>query len=372
MEPGNIHEPIKYVRREPWHASILNWLGTRFFLFSAIITLGLSIWLIYYAAHFSNSMPISVENSQSAIELMFKLKVGLTAALLVFGICFSVNFAGDFALPVTLFGMAALYFFAPSWLPWSGLVSEPRDANMASLTQTAMSALSFAGLVLGIGAIVYQVVDVAIRVRQRVKYGGREETLAQTEVKEEPDDEVHNVFMGKCWQLPFCRTFIRKSCPIYHSRRTCWKERVGCMCEETVILDALHDKVIPRDAVAAARYIPYNTRLSAEQKAERCRNCVIYNEHQRHKYKLLLPAAIGATAIAYFAMHDSLLFATNRALQDIDSAVSRFAFTTAETGKELVTPVPGFLDEMMLFLVMLFVLSQLVKVIEYAVFKLKI
>jgi len=371
MESGNIHEPIKYVRRAPWQTEALHWLGSRVFWLSAVATLALAAWLVYYAMHFSSAVQISPDATQSAAEVIFKLKVGLTFSLLLFGICFSVNFAGDYALPVTLFGIAALFFFAPSWLPWSGIVSDPAVATMASLTNLAMGALSFAGIVLGVGAIIYQVADASIRVRQRIKYGGKEETLGKTQVKEE-EDEVRNVFFGKCWQLPFCRAFIRKSCPIYHSRRTCWKERVGCMCEESVILDALHGKVIPRDAIAAARYIPTNTRLSAEQKAERCRNCVIYNEHQRHKYKLLLPAAIVLTAVAYIVLHDGLLSATNRALQDVDSAVSRFAFTTAESGKELVAPVPGFLDEMMLFLVMLFVLAQMVRLIEFAVFKLKI
>jgi hypothetical protein len=371
MEPGNIHEPIKYVRRAPWQTDVLNWLGSRVFWVASAATVGLTIWLIYYAAHFSSVSQITPEAAQSAAEVIFKLKIGLAASLLVFGICFSVNFAGDFALPVTLFGLAAVYFFAPSWLIWSGLISDPRNATLAELTSLAMGAMSFAGILLGVGSIIFQVYDVSVRVRQRIKYGGREEALAQTEVKEE-EDEVRNVFLGKCWQLPFCRTFIRKSCPIYHSRRTCWKERVGCMCEESVILDALHDKVIPRDAIAAARYIPYNTRLSAEQKAERCRNCVIYNEHQRHKYKLFLPAAIVLTVAVYIMFHQNLLIAVNRALLDIDATVSRFAFTTAETGKKLVDPVPGFLDELMLVLVMLFVLAQLVRVIEFAVFKLKI
>jgi len=371
MEPGNIHEPVKYVRKAPWQTEALNWLGSRIFWLSIASTVVLTVWLIYYAMHFSTIAQITPEATLSAAELIFKLKIGLSVSLLLFGICFSVNFAGDVALPLTLFGLAALFFFAPDLLPMSGLVPEASIANMVELTRMSMGALSFAGMILGVGAVIYQVVDVSVRVRQRIKYGGRQETLGTTEVKEE-DDEVRNVFFGKCWQLPFCRKFIRQSCPIYHSRRTCWKERVGCMCEESVILDALHGKVIPKDAVAAARYIPQNTRLSAEQKAERCRNCVIYNEHQRHKYNLLLPAAIALTAIAYVVLHDGLLRATNRALQDIDSAVSKFAFTTAETGKQLVAPVPGFLDEVMLILVMLFVLAQLVRLIEFTVFKLKI
>lgn len=371
METGNVQEPIKYVRRAPWQTEALTWLGSRIFWVAIAATVGLTVWLIYYASHFASVPQISIQEAQSASELMFKLKIGLAAALLLFGICFSVNFAGDVALPFTLFGLAALYYFAPDLLPMTGLVPEAAVSNMMELTQQAVGSLRFAGILLGAGSLLYQIFDVSVRVRQRIKYGGREEALKQTEVKEE-DDPIRNVFFGKCWQLPFCRQFVRQACPIYHSRRTCWKERVGCMCEESVILDALQGKVIPRDALAAAKYIPTNTRLSGEQKAERCRNCVIYNEHQRHKYQLLLPAAIAITALGYIVLHDGLLNGVHRAMKDIDSAVSKFAFTTAETGKELIESTPGFLDEVMLILVMLFVLAQMVRAIEFAVFKLKI
>lgn len=371
MEPGNVHEPVKYLRRAPFYQEALSWAGSKLFWVSMIVTVGLTAWLVYYASHFSTVPQVSPDATTEAMQLMFKIKVGLTISLLVFGICFSVQFSGDVALAFTLFGIAALYFFAPDILPWTGLVPEAAVSNMIALTQEAVMSLRFAGMILGAGAIIYQVVDVSIRVRQRIKYGGREEVAQQTEVKEE-DDEIRNVFLGKCWQMPFCRKFIRLSCPIFHSRRTCWRERVGCMCEESVILDALQGKVIPKDAVAAAKYIPVNNRLSPDQKAERCRNCVIYNEHQRHKYQLLIPLAVGLVSIAYVLFHEPLITATHRALSDIDSAVSRLAFTTAETGKELISPTPGFLDEVMLILVMLFILAQAVRLIEFAVFKLKI
>jgi hypothetical protein len=371
MEPGNINEPIKYVSRAPWQTEALNWLGNRLFWVSIGATVILTAVLVYYASHFASVPQLTPEQTLQASELMGKLKIGLTVAIVLFGICFSVFFVGDALLAFTLFGVAALYYFAPDLLPMTGLVPEPGVSNMMALTQQAMGSIRFAGIFLGVGSLIYQVIDVSIRAKQRIKYGGREEALKQTEVKEE-DDEIRNVFLGKCWQLPFCRKFVRQSCPIYHARRCCWRERVGCMCEESVILDALQGKVIPRDAIAAAKYIPQNTRLSPEQKAERCRNCVIYNEHQRQKYQLLIPVAIALTAGAYLAFHPKLINATHRALTDIDSAVSKFAFTTAETGKELVASSPGFLEEIMLILVMLFLLSQLVKGIEFAVFKLKI
>src|SRR5205823_3893098 len=117
-------------------------------------------------------------------------------------------------------------------------------------------------------------------------------------IKEEQN--IRNTFMGKCWQLPYCRKFVRERCLIYHSRRTCWKERVGCMCEEEVIRNAMENRTIPKDAVAAAKYIPVNNRITMAQKRERCRQCVIFNEHLKHQYRLFLPVTVAAFALLSF------------------------------------------------------------------------
>jgi hypothetical protein len=243
---------------------------------------------------------------------------------------------------------------------------------MVRVSATALSALKLGGLILGIIAILLQLVDVAARVRNRAVYGAKEEQLKYGKDVEEEHD-YQNVFMGKCWQLPFCRKFVRERCPIYHSKRTCWRERVGCMCDEEVIRGAMENKAIPRDAVAAAQYIPRSSRLTAPQKAERCRQCVIYNEHQRHKYRLAVPTVLGAFLLIYALFRTPLLAATNRMMQDFDTAVSKIALTSPNrTYQAAVGHDPGVMEEIILVLLVLFVLSQVMKAVEYAIFKLKI
>src|SRR5688572_20004531 len=138
MEPGNINEPIKYVRQAPWLTETLNWLGNRIFWVSIGATIILTAVLVYYASHFASVPQISPEQAQAASELMGKIKVGLTIAIVFFGISFSVYFAGDALLAFVLFGVAALYFFAPDILPFTGLVPEAAVSNMMELTQQAM------------------------------------------------------------------------------------------------------------------------------------------------------------------------------------------------------------------------------------------
>ncbi|MFX8664601.1 hypothetical protein ABTM59_19190, partial [Acinetobacter baumannii] len=70
------------------------------------------------------------------------------------------------------------------------------------------------------------------------------------------------------------------------------------MCEEQVIQDAMAGKIIPKDMVKAAAMIPRNNKLTMAQKMQRCRQCVIFNERQKHKYNAALPV----TALTFVAL----------------------------------------------------------------------
>jgi hypothetical protein len=355
-----------------WRSEFVAWVGSKLLTLGVVATLLATAALCYYANHFSNAVINDARQIEVAQHTIDTLRVTLIAALLVFGAGMTISFWGDFALPLILFLVAVVYYFAPDLLREAGLVSDSMWPKMAYVSMLAQGALNLGGMVLGCAAILLQIVDVSVRVRHRAKYGSKGDQIKYGEnVKEEAD--YQNIFMGKCWQLPFCRKFVRQECPIYHSRRTCWKERVGCMCEEEVIRGAMEGKPIPRDAVAAARYIPHNNRYSPAQKAERCRQCVIYNEHQRHKYKLAMISAPFATFFVYVLFREPLLLWANAMLRDFDRAMEKFAFTTSNAGvQKVVTSQPGYMEEVFIVLVLLFALSQVMRLVEYSIFKLKI
>lgn len=202
-------------------------------------------------------------------------------------------FWGEEVLSVLILIGGALAVFAPFYLPMVVQGASPPNPELI------LAAIGKGGYGLGAVGLVALIVDLIGRVRMRALQGMKTETLRLGKgMKEEVD--TRNVFLGRCYQLPFCRKFVRERCPIYLAKRTCWKERVGCMCEEQVIKDAMQGKAIPRDVVGAAKYIPKNSRLTPQQKAERCRQCVIYNEHQKHKYKLSIPLTFLVTVGLYF------------------------------------------------------------------------
>jgi hypothetical protein len=258
-----------------------------------------------------------------------------------------------------LFGFAM--YFAPLYVP---MLISGADTNEAA--RRALGAIQQGGTVLTLLSVVLIVCEVAVRVRQRATEGARADTLKFGKgIREDVDRQ--NVFLGKCWQLPFCRKFVRERCPIYHSRRTCWKEQTGCMCEEEVIRGAMENRPIPKDALLAAKLIPRNAKLTAAQKFERCKNCVIYNEHQRQKYRALLPVTLGSFVGTYALFRTPLLTGTNNLVNQINSVLHGFSLGTA--GRD---QIPGFFVELLLIVFFLIGLSYALKMLEFAIFKLKI
>lgn len=271
----------------------------------------------------------------------------------------SYLFWGEEIGPLILLGGAAVLFFAPMWMGF--IVGD----HVTDATTQAVEALRSGGSVIGVVAAIVLVVDVAQKTRQRAKVGIKADQLKYGKgVKEEKDRQ--NVFLGKCFQLPYCRKFVRERCPIYHARRTCWKERVGCMCEEEVIRKAMEGKPISKDQILDGSNIPRNHRLNEKQKAERCRNCVIYNEHQRQKYKAVVPAVVIGFGLVYLLGHGPLTEAIEHFVTTVDALTHKLVVSNGKSD------IPQVFIEGLLFFTMLLALTYSMKLVEYLVFKLKI
>jgi hypothetical protein len=261
---------------------------------------------------------------------------------------------------------SCILLFSPSYVPLL-ITTNPTSGDLI------LEALTKAGLGLGLVALFVFVWEVISRIRMRVMEGVRSDQLKYGKgIKEEKD--IRNVFMGKCWQLPYCRKFVRERCPIYHARRTCWKERVGCMCEESVIRNAMEGKVIPKDMVAASKFIPKNSRLTPEQKAERCRMCVIYNEHQKHKYKLALPLSFAAFGVLYFALNAPIAEVLLRTMTAANKVMSSATIGAVQANAVNNAPTIGPLGLHQVLVVIIFFIGAVysIKVIEFVIFRAKL
>ena len=228
--------------------------------------------------------------------------------------------------------------------------------------------------------------------------------------------------LGKCWEGPFCRDFIRPHCPVFLKRQACWTNKVGCYCEESIVSKAAakvtgqslpmagsrfadtaaRDTIgsapdpseasfqaigsasgtsgmatrgigglAPQPTFGAAATKPRRVDLTAGQKRERCRSCVIYNEHQREKYNLLLPLVILGTILfcGFFAVQ----FQTNATavVNGIEAVVNRFSFLPGNSKVEIGSSSTAVA---WLFIVAatVAIVSKSLQLLEWCVFKIKI
>lgn len=332
------------------------------------LAIGVGFLLVTYSAFGGTQPPTNTAQALSNIGILQKLVlVGGIAAV----VGTSYAFWGEETLGVFQLAASAALFFAPFYVP--SLLGGGYGGSPHQVAATALAAIQLGGTVMGGLSLIVLVIDIANRVRQRAKEGARADQLKYGKgLKEEK--EINNVFMGRCWQLPFCRKFVREKCPIYHARRTCWRERVGCMCEEEVIRNAMENKAIPKDMVAAARYIPVNNKIPLEAKKERCRQCVIYNEHQKHKYKLVLPIVVLGFGGMYALLRQPLIAATNGMVGNLDTIFKNLTFKNdgkpGVASKLVDSPLP--FAEILLVCILIVVLAYVLKLLEYMIFKLKI
>jgi hypothetical protein len=192
---------------------------------------------------------------------------------------------------------------------------------------------------------------------------------------------------SRCWDLPYCHETIREVCPAYKERKSCWRFGRGCNCDpllvETMIRSGAarvgkgQDKVSARQQQTADDYL--REALGAGQKSgsggppqERtieCKKCPIYGEHQRQKFNIANPIAIILTIVLLvlaYPILNQLYLASVHAMARAGSELT----LTPETG---VGKWIGYLDtptvRVFFFgILSLFLLSYVLKLVEWAIF----
>lgn len=346
--------------------TLLDGLG-RLLLGGGALALVIGVAFMFFYAFRFGSGTGDVGEAENALKLVGIFGTVLTAGSLATAIGAAILFWGEELTGIAMVIGAAVLFFAPVYIPMlMGGDQAPGEVAAAALGQVQRG-----GLALGaIGFFVFGV-DIVQRVQSRVKHGSKADTMKYGKgMKQETD--YQNRLLGKCWQMPYCRKYVREKCPIYHSGRTCWKERVGCMCEEKVIANAMSGINIPKDAIAAAKFIPYDNKLPMELKRERCKQCIIFNEHQRHKYKIALPAILFGTIGFYVLMRDPLKAMFRSIALAGDRFVNQATFNKDSALDRADQMGVTLFQEVLAVALMLIVMAYLLKLAEYLFFKAKV
>lgn len=380
---------------------------TKVFQLSLVPTILLTVWLFWglFSGKLADVTGASPMDHAAALQTITTLSQGLNISLLVTVVSGGLIFMQVEALGVIYLLVAAFLAFGLQFIMGVLFSAESSklmsgDASKASLKEIQMMAyiIGVPGVILAVKTLLGKIFNSRHHDIANLNFG---KDAARTERKLPLIGA-----MAKCWELPFCREGIRVRCPIFHARTKCWKERVGCMCEENIILLAMGgsgsddpDKTqplnknsgfvpigdilskhaeeqktaIPTRIGPRGVRIPTNPHLTANQKRQRCNNCVIYNEHQRQKYQFLsAPVTLIVPLLVIFEFDNlrQLIDSVLVALNHLVGLVTFHAASSSDLTKEITGNMP--IEVIFIVCITLVLMTWAQRLLEYTMFKIKI
>lgn len=354
----------------------------------------------------ANATSSSHQDVQHALNLVQNISLGINISLSITLICAVVLYYESEAIGVILLFIAVFLAYGLNFVLdyISSEASKLKSGILSEATLGEMRTMAVMLVIPGSILLVYHFID-----RIKNSRGGPDLTRMQYGKEIAKQKNAPRALIGaaaKCWQLPYCRDSYREKCPIFVARTRCWKQGAGCMCEENIVrlavggensgsaptagssgfipLGDLLQKSesttrIPTKLGPRGVRIPVNPNITGAQKRERCRNCVIYNEHQRQKYQLLSSVTTIVVPALVLLNLSPLLSLLQTLLRGIDTLVAHLQFTNASpenirVGQRLALNLNDsiFIQGVLIFCITLLAISYSLRLLEYLLFQLKI
>lgn len=383
-------------------------LAKNVFFVSLFPTIGILAYLLY--GLFSGQLADASVGKASAQtvhlvgQLSFYLNLSLIVTLLTSLLLFYEYDALGYALVASSGILAYGIKFSIDFLFSSDAARLTKGAASSSLLQE----FTIAAMMIGAPGVILLVKNIISRMIDRPSHDLSTITYGKDVAEQQKRPTAMIGAFAACWQLPFCRDGIRIRCPIFHAKTRCWKQRVGCMCEENIIILAMgsEDNNKTKDigaSVGAGGFVPIgdiltksaeqkkaniptrvgprgvriptNPHLTDAQKRMRCHNCIIYNEHQRQKYQLLSGPLALMVPVLVFWQYPNLLIILANLLGMLDSLITHLSFDPSRGNTiSLSQGINGniVVETVMIVCLTLVVMAWAQRALEYAVFKLKI
>jgi hypothetical protein len=279
-------------------------------------------------------------------------------------------------------GGAALYVGVPFCLTFFGDTLNFGGNTARAQILAAVASAGFLPLLIGGALVAFDVITRLMDLvrsrplgRDNLRYGGE----ANPELGARP---LRLALLGKCWEGRFCRDFVRVHCPIFQKRKACWRVKYGCYCEDEIVSTAAARMAgIPLPMAPDGRYNFANvpspgrkkTELTPFQKRERCRHCVIYLDHQRQKYSLLMPFVIGGVGVAALMFSPLIRDLLRHGLAGVETIMAHFSWGDDDAGMSFRFGRPSPTVEWVLVGgLAIMALSKALEALEWAIFKAKI
>ena len=195
--------------------------------------------------------------------------------------------------------------------------------------------------------------------------------------KKEASAERSCVINPKCWDMIYCRPFIKQFCPAWQQKRPCWRIKAGCYCDENTILKALKVKTVSDKWEREMRYgadTQQQDTVTAAAKRNRCRKCAIYTEHQRRKYQVFSPLVFPLVGFIFWHYYNRVTEIIVIVMQTADHFIRLASFTPGATPNIPALTTMSDQTFVILFVIWLAIitLSYILRGLEYCIFKLQL
>lgn len=182
----------------------------------------------------------------------------------------------------------------------------------------AARAVLYGGTLAGKAIIVVVGLRVIYEIYRQLAEGGERKRRKEVEeerarIREKPRKKVSESPFAPCWEMPFCHEAVRDLCPAYKARKTCWRFGRGCNCDPDLIETLIRSRVPTAVQGAGERegaYIRSDLQADAvrsrSEKTIPCRQCPIYTDHQRRKYRVFSPLVILVTIVLFGVFFEPL------------------------------------------------------------------
>ncbi|NLC58784.1 MAG: hypothetical protein GX774_18270 [Armatimonadetes bacterium] len=299
------------------------------------------------------------------LQVASYLLVAATFCVLAYAL---IHFWEHEELPAYLLLGGILFYFAPPFL-LAEFVRGPLHTNRAATI--IHGALTNAGQLLLVAAAL-RIVPLLLHHARTALVGFGQDSAVRQAAKKQPG-LIHP--FSPCWKLPFCRRYIRDHCPRHKERKTCWRTKRGCMCDDDIVTMALMGGAGTSTAARERlmlEYLPGGGGRGVVGKRLKCQNCFIFLEHQRIKHRYAAPASLPALAVVFWLIRGSVESGYQSACAWATRGVQSVALGQVNTGVIWETFTSPAVKWLILLCVALFVVTYFMRFLEFLFFKLKV
>ena len=308
--------------------------------------------------------------TQSVQLLMTVLTVG--SAVVVASLVVRLFYEEALGQVLSVVG-AVLYFATPALF---GLAVSSSQVAGNKLFESIVNEFRLVGAIALLAGLVLVLRDAILRVWTGISV---RRVIERRWGDEEERREKHRKpkFYGSCWDMPFCRKFVRRMCASWKAKKPCWRLKVGCYCDERTILAAMTSYGTDNEHVRGIMHSlgldqPRDSLLNARQKRARCRRCGIYAEHQRQKYRLVSPLVFPVVGLLLYTFYDKISGWLWVALEKTDTFMRVLTVRTETSAAYSFADQGQVLTTLAVVWVAIIALSYALRAIEYLIFEMQV